>query len=407
MLLKILIAILFFSIFVMPQSFGLFKLPLLLLVTAMIVFNASIGKHKIRSKLFILYYFIFILLSLVWSTIGYFNGNSSEAITDSVRLYCIFMLFYAVLAMYVSDINYTPYLDKFFSVVAVGISFFCFYVLIDSFVPLHFFGSYVRDQMLLEIGIHDGYTQMNNINIGMFSFILPFLFSSLLLKKKPLWMYIVVLLSLASVILASRRMILVLFVLTPMLTLIINRIVNKKHAIGRRVFTFYVAIFGFSIVAIVYLYMEHNQIYDGFTERILETFVTSEESLRQLQHRALVDGFYENIFLGSGFGGVTELIRNTERPWTYELTYSRILFNSGVIGTLMLFSFFIYFFVRVIKKIKTIQYNKNVYISLLVGVIGVFIASASNPYMSSFDYLFSLSIFPLILNGKDFKMVRL
>lgn len=405
MMLKLLVIILFFLIFVMPQSFGIFKLPLLLLVTTVILFNTANGKYVIRSKLFIPYYFIFIFLSLTWSVIGLLNGNASEAINDSVRLYCIFMCIYAILVMYVSNNNYTPYLIGFFSFVALGISFFCFYVLIDAFFHLNLLGGYVKEQMLLEIGIHDGYTQMNNVNIGMFSFVLPFLFSSLLLEKKtnPKYLYIVIILSLASVILASRRIIMVLFILTPLITLVINSLVNDKHSIGRRVFAFYVAIIGMIALSMMFLYFEYREVYDGFAGRVFDIFISKERSLRQLQHVALMEGFYSNLFFGSGFGGVTDVVRNSERPWTYELTYSKILFNSGIVGGGMLLSFFVYIFANVIKKMRILQYNKNAYVSMVVGVIGVFIASASNPYMSSFDYIFSLSIFPLILNSKDFK----
>jgi hypothetical protein len=119
-----------------------------------------------------------------------------------------------------------------------------------------------------------------------------------------------------------------------------------------------------------------------------------------LQHAALIEGFEGQYLLGSRFGGLTDVIGSDERPWTYELTYSRIPFNSGVIGVLSLATIFSYYFLAAILKIRSSS-HKNIYLPLMAGLLAVLIASASNPYLSSFDFVFVLSIIPLILNTKE------
>ena len=139
--------------------------------------------------------------------------------------------------------------------------------------------------------------------------------------------------------------------------------------------------------------------FDGFYERFLGIFSSEGMSVRYEQHKALINGFYQSIIYGSGFGGVADVVRAENRPWTYELTYSKILFNSGLLGVISLSVFFSYFMVLTLNKIKQSSFHK-VDISLLVGLISVLLASASNPYLSSFDFLFVLSVIPLILNRK-------
>lgn len=404
MIFRLLILILLGTIFIVPQSFGIFKLPLLGLLIFYISLNIVGKRLVVRSKLFLFYYFYIILLALFWSYIGLLNNNPSEAIVDSVRVYCVFMFFYFFITIYVSNCNYTDAAEKFFSYAALGISLFCFYVLADALLNLNYLDGYIKEQMLLEIGIHDGYTQMNNVNIGMFCFILPFLLSNFILnRKKSVFQFIIILISVMSVVLASRRIILVLFILTPILTYIICLMASKNNGVGATVGFFYLGIFIFVSLSLLYIYIKYPIVFDGFTTRIMAIFSIEEDSLRGLQNQALLKGFSEHIFFGSGFGGITEVIRNSERPWTYELTYSRLLFNSGIVGILLLTSLFAFTFVKVIAKIRRLQQNQHVYISLLVGMFGVFIASASNPYLSSFDFIFALSILPLILNSRDHK----
>lgn len=404
MFLNFLVVILLFSIFVTPQSFGVFKLPVLILIVLLIVIKISRGKYTVRTSFFLSYYYIFIILSLLWVLIGALYGHADRALFDSLRVYVLFMICYAILVLHISNCNFVIYADKFFSFAAFGVGFFCFYVLIDAFYPLNLLSDAIRKEMLLEIGIHEGFTQMNNVNIGSLSFILPFLFSSLLLKggKAPVYLYLALFVCLASAILASRRIILVLFFLTPLITLILNFMVNRDQSLCKVVVSFYLMILFLISCSLTYLFLEHRIIYDGFTERVMGVFETDVHSLRYIQNVALIEGFFKYQFFGSGFGGVADVIRNSERPWTYELTYSRLLFNSGIFGFFVLSIYFVIFFLLAIKKVKSLSNGKRTCTSLLVGFIGVLIASSSNPYLGSFDFNFTLSIIPLILNYTEY-----
>jgi hypothetical protein len=115
--------------------------------------------------------------------------------------------------------------------------------------------------------------------------------------------------------------------------------------------------------------------------------------------------FADSHFWGSGFGGLTSVIRSDDRPWTFELTYSRLLFNAGTLGIGILLLFFSTYLLLTLRKIRRSS-SAAIHVSLLTGFLAVLIAAASNPYLSSFDFLFALSIIPLILNTRDLPQQR-
>ena len=188
------VLILFFlMVFIAPQSFALIKLPLLSIVIILIIAGVYRGKYKIKSPSVILYYCIFSVFTLIWTIVGLYRGNAEQAVMDAIRVYIVFMWIYAILTIYISNTNYQKHLDFFFSATILGIGFFSFYLLADTFFHLNLIGEYVKEQMLLQIGIHKGYIQMNNVNIGMLCFLLPFIFSRIIMlnKRTPYYLYVV------------------------------------------------------------------------------------------------------------------------------------------------------------------------------------------------------------------------
>jgi O-antigen ligase len=126
----------------------------------------------------------------------------------------------------------------------------------------------------------------------------------------------------------------------------------------------------------------------------------SAEDERSIQKRYLIEGFWEMPLFGSGFGGLTEYVRSEESPWLYELSFHQILFNFGVVGSVLLTLSFLYTF---IKAVRTIKANaapaENGVVSVLFGACGLLIGAYSNPYLGSFDYLLVLGFLPLVISG--------
>ena len=203
-----------------------------------------------------------------------------------------------------------------------------------------------------------------------------------------------------ALILASRRMIILLIVLVPFLCLIFDLFVNAKLNVNFffKVVKIYMFMFIVSVVFLMFVVYFDLINLVGFYERIADIFIYNESSARQLQFRSLIDGFYENPIFGSGFGGQASIIRNSAQPWHYELTYVKLLFNTGIVGMLLLVCLLSFYTIKSLRLCRIDKKNYSINVSLIVGFFCVLIVSSSNPYMYSFDFLFILAIPPLIIS---------
>lgn len=401
---KLALYTLMMMIFIIPQSFFELKIPFLGVIITWLLVEGFRCQWKIKSVEFLHYYLIFCLLSTIWCLIGLARGNENISIIESNRVYVYYMIIYSLLTIYVSNIYYQSYIDGVVIYGALGIGFVALITLFDQTLQLNIIPQFIKDDMYLQLGIHDGYLQMNNVNIGMLTFIAPYLLSRLLLSERTNrhpYLILGLVVAVASAILASRRAVLVILIIVPLLVLVINFLSGQptSYYLRRRIQAYLLLLLTAVVGVGMLTYLEINYL-DGFVGRLMEAFNSDTDGPRSLQHAALMTGFSDNFFWGSGFGGITEVIRSDERPWTFELTYSRLLFNGGVIGFGLLLLFFLVYLLLVMRKIRQ-SAHAPVYISLLTGFLSVLISAASNPYLSSFDFLFALSIIPLILNTSD------
>lgn len=401
---RVSMATLMMMIFIIPQSFLWVKLPFLVLVLAWMLVEGTRDRWKIRSGAFLPYYLIFGLLSVVWCIVGLARMNPEIAIVEAMRVYVVYMAIFCALALYVSNLNYQVQADRIVIAGAFGIGVVALYALLDHIFQLGWLPQWIEDDMYLQVGLHRGYVQMNNVNIGMLTFIVPYLISRVLLgerNERQTWLLLGLAVAVVSAVLASRRVVLVLLFITPLLAFALTVLAGharQRHL--RRFVQFYtipLVIAGAGSLLIVYGGFDFL---DGFVGRVASAFNTDADAPRPQQHAALMAAFADSYFWGSGFGGLTSVIRSDERPWTFELTYSRLLFNAGLLGTSILLLFFCSYMYLTLRKIRR-SGHASIQVSLLTGFLTVLIAAASNPYLSSFDFLFALSIIPLILNSKD------
>jgi len=103
--------------------------------------------------------------------------------------------------------------------------------------------------------------------------------------------------------------------------------------------------------------------------------------------------------LGYGHGaGVATSVRSSEAPWTYELTYIALLFQVGILGFLIYFFAILWYLVKSIILVRVDRSTAFLILPLLVGSIEFLIASATNPYLLKFDYLWTIFFSVAVLN---------
>ena len=130
--------------------------------------------------------------------------------------------------------------------------------------------------------------------------------------------------------------------------------------------------------------------------------------LRYNQIELLIKSWEQKPLFGHGHGSVSEyMIRNENTPWLYELSYFALLFQTGIIGLIVYLGLLFWPIIKGIQLLKKGNTECNIYIMpCLVGYVFILIGNASNPYLASYDYSWSL-FFPVtvinffILNDKE------
>src|SRR5207253_778558 len=120
---------------------------------------------------------------------------------------------------------------------------------------------------------------------------------------------------------------------------------------------------------------------------------------RRQQSIALSRGWLDRPFWGAGLGAsVLGSIRSETRPWSYELYYLSLLYQTGLIGFAAYASGIAWIFWRGIKIIREGGHLGRLMIPMLAGCAGFLIASGTNPYLDRFDGLWVLFLPLAVIN---------
>ncbi len=396
-----LVGLFFAANFIFFQSYGTYRLVLLLIVLIGIVLGMLMGRIRIYSYSPFGFYLPMVIITLIWCIIGVIRGNPEQAIYDYIRLYIVYIFVYMMLAVYLSNVEFGKVALRLIVFSGLVISLTIFVPLFQRVYGLKIIPESIVEEMFLQVGIHSGYIQTNNTNTASLIFIVPFIMTHLLLNNemfRKYWLIISLVVCLIASFLSGRRVLWLVIILSPLITMMLRIAISSKVSIllMKRIFVFgVVSIISVILVAYLMNCLELINL-DSFFKRVSDFFVPEKTGIRSLQAKFLMDVFYENILLGSGVGGAADFSKNN--PWVYELTYVQLLSNIGIIGTLLIVGLILYFFIWTIRslRIPTTYYTTN--LAIANGMLCYFIAAATNPYLGSFDGLFPFAIMPLIIS---------
>jgi hypothetical protein len=271
--------------------------------------------------------------------------------------------------------------------------------LYDQVVGLGLIPDGMREQLALEIGLGDGYVRFSTANIISMFLIAPYLLSLQFRadaeSSNTFLTKLALLLSLTFVVLSGRRALWIVVALTPCTILLLaglTRSYGLMKVNGRR---FLLACSVAGVVALgTFLVIPESGPESGPIGSLKEAF--SAEDARSLQTPYLIGGFMKAPVLGSGFGGYAGYKRNELRPWTYELTYHMLLFNTGLVGSVFLVTLYGCYFFLVIGLLRRFKQASAIPFSLLVAFCSLLVGSYSNPYLGGFDSLFFAGLLPYL-----------
>ncbi len=243
------------------------------------------------------------------------------------------------------------------------------------------------------IGIYDGYIELTTYNLTTLIYGLPFLVAMLLFDrrsevlKKRWWLWFLLAVVLLMCLFSGRRAFWLIALVAPLivggLALAIGGPVPKR------------ILFGVGITAVLGFFslLFTNISYVAIINQFVSAFSPQENSagLRYEQWNAMVQSFIDSPLIGQGLGtSLKTVIRSEDIPWAYELSYGALLFQTGLLGLIVYSAAILWVFVAGIRLARSNPLSIPIIMPLLAGLAGFLLANATNPYLSKFDYLWTI-----------------
>jgi len=397
-----LVAILIFLMFAIPQNLQWFKIVVILIIYFLYIGYALKETIKVDKAIinFMVCYLTYAILAFV---IGAFRGN--PGVYDFLR---VNITYYVMLFIMILCINQLKDFIIIIKAVILASNFISIYTLLLLFVNLGIWPKkyfYMLDNVSA-VGIHEGYSHITNTNLSMLIFIFPLLLlliNNSYVKQFISQKYLIISCIAASVviILSGRRVLwIVIFFSFFVFIMFIN---STNNSILKKILT--IAAISLSL-GVVYYVTTNIYIFslDAVIKRLFNVFQKTDEynnsNVRLDQIAALFKGFLNYPIFGSGAGiGVEDSIRSYSRPWTYEMSYNLILYNSGIFGSIIYVMSMLIITLKLWKE--AIKKNK-IALAILVAFLSGLFASGTNPYItSSFDFLIFIFLPLMYINVKD------
>jgi hypothetical protein len=267
------------------------------------------------------------------------------------------------------------------------------------------------------IGIYDGYVEYSLLSISSLLFLVPLaahrLTNRLRARQAGALMYTIVemgtiSLALLLCLLSGRRALQFVILLTPILIITSESLLGQR---GRHLLHLLISWKALTAIALTFaalLYFLYSFQVDIDPQILLVhmqsgfDFTSGNDesaSIRYGQYESLMSAWWNgDILFGAGNGSCTEVLRHSEMPWSYELTYIYILFSTGIVGVVFYITWFGWGLVR-LRHALALREDLFEYIAPVVtGIFAFLIAAASNPYLGKFDYLWIVFL-PHLLAG--------
>lgn len=249
------------------------------------------------------------------------------------------------------------------------------------------------------VGFYQGFIEYNMYSISSLLFLVPFLVGCLFVWPKNMimpvsraWLLIGAVLGFAAVLLSGRRVLLLVVALSPFIVLIfrgamdcLQRRMNRKLVIRSLI----ISVFG---VICIYIFLQY--VYSFNFQNLWNNFVqgfdfSNDDSglCRRDQFYSLLRGWADSPVFGAGLGAATDVTRDDLMPWAYELYYVSLLFHMGIVGLFCYLFGVVWIFWMGLRILRSGDRIGLYMLPVLVGTSCFLIASATNPYIGKFDYM--------------------
>ena len=405
--------ILFAASMFFPATHQFLKLPLFgLAAYSAICFILCSGNRLFLHRATVLWILFYASVGVIWIELGVLNRTPG-----AIPVATIYLIWPLAYLFFINQLNGLDQFNRlavvFFVVTALGIVADVGYVLERlGFVPGALFE-------LLESNNRFGFTpagpSYSSNRVGLNLFTIPFLISLLMYRRVPgeggdrslvLWGLLIPLLVLTLI--SQRRAIYLVVFLSPFTALLLHgllpRRVDERSRTPQLIVPALVFVLLLASLAFAGFFEAFN--WDALRQDFVDAFNLEgtaaggnfAENARAFQLTALLEGWSQTPWIGAGHGANVELLRSGEMPWAYELTYVALLYQTGIIGFLAYFAGVAWIILHLVQIMRSAPRYRMYAYALLNGLIGFLIGSATNPYLLSFDFLWTIFIPAALVN---------
>lgn len=408
-----LVQIFFFLMLVIPTTFQMQRGALLGLLVMAAGIAALRGRWLIHRDI------LFLSLLTVSASLFFMLRGAMADGAGSLRVGTVYvlwpLLFLLFIGLATSPRMITPFLKTI--IIAAAIAAFMGLWVVAEALGLGVPGgaAFLKSQGAA-VGIYAGLPEYSLFNMTTLIYAFPFLVSLLFIPRhisvlSARWRsfaWFALALTGIAMLISGRRSFWLIALVSPLLVAVLMAAVGLPM---RQYFKRLVVVIGIlTVVGMVAI-----PIFDIRFGALIESFVSGfdfsgagEESasIRRLQFLDLMEGWKTHPILGAGHGtSAPEVIRSHEQPWAYELSYLALLYQTGIIGFLIYGCAVLWIFGAGFSIMRRNRETIGLLIPLLAGLLGFLISNGTNPYLTKFDYLWTIFL-PVAAINAQFMMSR-
>lgn len=243
------------------------------------------------------------------------------------------------------------------------------------------------------IEINDKYLGFRITNQSSLIFLLPYIIALTIshgysTKPEKYFYIIIIFLGIAVAMLSGRRALQAALLLSLASSIFIHfKFFKFRIRISKIPINIILLTFSLIIGAVFINWISKFLELDNIVMTVYETFIsafdvnTTGGLIRNEQARQLIDGWQNSPVFGNGLNSyLSNYIRSSFTPWSYEMVYHALIYQSGIIGFSLFFSV-VYLFLRKLYKnyILFQSISGKYFFGIFIGFLVFIISGGSNP----------------------------
>ena len=399
---------------IMPTSFTSERGILLMIINIFLLVGVLIKPNIFELSFEILSFSLFcITTSLFFIFIG--SINSTPGYLGVMTVYFIWPILFTWMIGFISDLNYLNTFNKIL-ILAIFINSLIFILFIVSSVTgLSTLNSLFFAAFDLRGGLSEAGFEFNILGMGLYIYGLSYLGTRLYAfhdtnisfnNDFSKQCYLIILIVCFGILLISGRRGFILATISSIpIAIFLCHVSGARRVNIDTLKTIFIKIpLLLSILIAIFSYiLDYNLLniisyfLSGFD---FDNLYDSSANRRQIQFSAMINSWMENPFLGKGHGAFAfEAPGPDSQPWAYELQYIALLFQTGILGLFIYISAVFWLIFKAVNLSIKDRELSLLAIPACVGLLAFLVANATNPYLSKFDYLWTLFFLAALVNN--------